>query len=97
MNDDTALESRIRARAYELWDREGRPEYRHLDHWEQARREVEAEDAAARATAPAPGPSAGVQTPANVVERNLREAAERLKAAAAAEPRRTAAPPLTQD
>ena len=29
----------IRERAYELWEREGRPQGRHLDHWLQAERE----------------------------------------------------------
>jgi hypothetical protein len=29
----------IRERAYELWEREGRPHGRHLDHWVQAERE----------------------------------------------------------
>ena len=33
---------RIRERAYELWEREGRPQGRHLDHWVQAERETEA-------------------------------------------------------
>ena len=31
---------RIRERAYELWEREGRPHGRHVDHWMQAEREV---------------------------------------------------------
>jgi hypothetical protein len=31
---------RIRERAYELWEREGRPHGRHIDHWMQAERET---------------------------------------------------------
>jgi hypothetical protein len=31
---------RIRQRAYEIWEREGRPEGREQAHWEQAEREV---------------------------------------------------------
>ena len=31
---------RIRERAYELWEREGRPHGRHIDHWVQAERET---------------------------------------------------------
>jgi Protein of unknown function (DUF2934) len=31
---------RIRRRAYEIWEREGRPEGREQAHWEQAEREV---------------------------------------------------------
>jgi hypothetical protein len=34
-------EERIRARARELWEEEGRPEGRHLDHWERAKAEIE--------------------------------------------------------
>lgn len=37
-------EERIRRRAHEIWEREGRPEGLHEVHWLQARREIEAED-----------------------------------------------------
>jgi hypothetical protein len=37
-------EERIRRRAQEIWEREGRPEGRHEEHWARARREVEAEE-----------------------------------------------------
>ena len=37
-------EDRIRRRAYELWEQEGRPQGREWDHWVQAAREVEAEE-----------------------------------------------------
>ena len=37
-------EERIRRRAHEIWEREGRPEGRHEEHWARARREVEAEE-----------------------------------------------------
>ncbi len=37
-------EERIRRRAHEIWEREGRPEGRHEEHWAWARREVEAEE-----------------------------------------------------
>jgi len=39
-------EERIRIRAYQIWEREGRLEGRHEHNWEEARREIEAEDAA---------------------------------------------------
>src|SRR3954465_4557477 len=39
------LEQRVRIRAYEIWEREGRPEDRHLAHWQQAVREIAAEEA----------------------------------------------------
>lgn len=34
------MKQRIRERAYELWEREGRPHGRHLDHWVQAEGEA---------------------------------------------------------
>jgi hypothetical protein len=36
-------------RSYQIWEREGRPDGRHLDHWMQAMAELRAE-----AVAPAP-------------------------------------------
>lgn len=33
-------EEQIRKRAYEIWEREGRKEGSHEDHWEQAEREL---------------------------------------------------------
>lgn len=36
-------EERIRLRAYEIWEREGRPEGREVEHWERARSEIGAE------------------------------------------------------
>lgn len=38
------LEQRIRDRAHQIWEDEGRPEGAQDRHWEQARLEVEAED-----------------------------------------------------
>lgn len=37
------IEDRVRHRAFDLWEREGRPDGRHLDHWSRARTEIEAE------------------------------------------------------
>ncbi|NUB15916.1 DUF2934 domain-containing protein [Azospirillum brasilense] len=37
-------EDRIRHRAHEIWEREGRPEGRHEVHWAQACAEIEAEE-----------------------------------------------------
>lgn len=36
-------EDRIRARAYEIWERKGRPEGREQEHWDDAKREIEGE------------------------------------------------------
>jgi hypothetical protein len=37
-------ETKIRERAYQIWEHEGRPESREQEFWEQAKREVEAEE-----------------------------------------------------
>lgn len=39
-----SLESRIQKRAYQIWEREGRPEGRSHDHWDLAREEIAIED-----------------------------------------------------
>ena len=41
---NTAIEERIRHRAYELWEAEGRPEGHEVDHWLRAAQEVAAEE-----------------------------------------------------
>jgi len=46
MARDDILEP-IRTRAYMLWEQAGRPEGGDLEFWERARREIEAEQAAA--------------------------------------------------
>lgn len=38
-------EDRIRARAYELWERNGRAHGNHEQHWQEAARQIEAEPA----------------------------------------------------
>ena len=37
----------IQERSYSIWEREGRPHGRHLEHWEQAEAELRAEGAPA--------------------------------------------------
>jgi len=44
MNSDR--EHKVRERAYQIWEREGRPEGREDEHWAQAEREIESEGAA---------------------------------------------------
>ncbi|MBC8747506.1 hypothetical protein OKW43_006883 [Paraburkholderia sp. WC7.3g] len=44
---DKELEARIRTRAYHIWQNDPSPEGRAADHWEEARRQIEAEGAAA--------------------------------------------------
>ncbi len=41
---DQDREERIRARAYEIWEREGRQEGSHEAHWQQAENELREED-----------------------------------------------------
>lgn len=48
-------EDRIRHRAYEIWERDGRPEGRGESHWAQACAEIEAEDRAASSGASGEG------------------------------------------
>jgi Protein of unknown function (DUF2934) len=49
-----AVEERIRTRAYELWEAEGRPGGREVEHWLQAAQEVAAANGESRVTAAAP-------------------------------------------
>ncbi|WP_411755786.1 DUF2934 domain-containing protein [Sinorhizobium meliloti] len=37
------MEERIRRRAYEIWERDGRPDGEHDRHWHQAEKELEGE------------------------------------------------------
>jgi hypothetical protein len=46
-------DDRIRRRAHEIWEREGRPHGKDAEHWEQAQREVDAEASAEIAAATA--------------------------------------------
>ena len=55
MTDDR--QHRIRQRAHAIWESHGRPHGSDRDHWDQATREIDAEDAVAKkkpARAPAP-------------------------------------------
>jgi len=36
-------EEKVRQRAHELWESEGRPEGKHLEHWQQAEQDILAE------------------------------------------------------
>ena len=46
MSDDR--QHRIRQRAHEIWESHGHPHGSDREHWEQATREIDAEDAAAK-------------------------------------------------
>jgi hypothetical protein len=47
----TEIEEKIRARAYAIWEQEGRPDGKHLEHWLQAKRLIAAEASRAMAAA----------------------------------------------
>jgi hypothetical protein len=75
-------EDRIRQRAYELWERDGRPDGHADTHWERAAQEIAAEDGSMPhppVGSDVPGPDAGLRTPPSAIERSLQEAAEALR------------------
>jgi hypothetical protein len=41
---NTDRRAKIRARAYAIWEQEGRPDRKHLEHWVRAKRLIAAED-----------------------------------------------------
>jgi hypothetical protein len=41
--DPESEDHKVRARAYDIWEREGRPEGRHDEHWRQAQQELAGE------------------------------------------------------
>ncbi|TPI10967.1 DUF2934 domain-containing protein [Mesorhizobium sp. B4-1-3] len=53
-------EERIRQRAHEIWEREGRPEGRQQEHWDQAVQEIESEGSEAERGPVTPDPAVGV-------------------------------------
>jgi hypothetical protein len=56
-------EQRIRERAYQIWEREGKPQGRDAQHWQQAAAEVEAEAAVSVGMADADPPPEEPQPP----------------------------------
>jgi hypothetical protein len=52
-----SFEDRIRHRAYQIWEEDGRPQGREHEHWERAVSEIEAEDNAAQAQSKADDPA----------------------------------------
>lgn len=51
MSQQIETEQQIRERAYAIWEREGRPAGRHLEHWATAEQEIKAEEAFAQVKA----------------------------------------------
>jgi len=61
----TDRQDRIRHRAHEIWEKQGRPHGADYQHWDQATREIDAEDAAAKKpAAKASASKAGASKPA---------------------------------
>lgn len=56
MGDDR--EERIRKRAHDIWEKEGRPDGEGHRHWAQAESEVDAEDKKGKKAAPKKAPDA---------------------------------------
>lgn len=81
-------EERIRLRAYEIWEREGRPEGREAEHWDRARSEIEAESGARTQAVPAARVLGAAPTANEVASRDpsgrgsLSEAQERAEQSA---------------
>jgi hypothetical protein len=71
-HDDQDL---IRARAHQIWEREGRPDGRHLEHWEMASAEIAAEAKPAA-------------KPASLAKARARKAAKTAEPAVVAAPRK---------
>ena len=58
---DEERETRIRERAHEIWEREGRPEGAQEEHWRRACEEIDAEDQSGSGRSPG---DSGVANPA---------------------------------
>lgn len=55
-------EARIMRRAHEIWEREGRPEGRERERWDQAVQEIEAEGSEAERGPVVPDPTVGADS-----------------------------------
>lgn len=100
MQDDR--EDRIRRRAHEIWERDGRPDGRHEDHWAQATAEIDAENSGAGKTSKTGGSTskgstraktavggAGEKSTAATPKHGTQTAAENLSAVASGRAEKT--------
>lgn len=85
MADDR--QNRIRQRAHEIWEQEGRPDGAHERHWRQAENEMAANAKPVKKPATARKPAASAKPAAAKVARP-----DAAKAAAAPKPKATAKP-----
>ncbi|WP_119459241.1 DUF2934 domain-containing protein [Rhodospirillaceae bacterium SYSU D60014] len=88
----TNLEAKIKERAYQLWEGEGRPHGKHLEHWRRAEQEVKSQadqsilQRSMERSNPAPGmspssPAGATSTPAGSTPAEAAAAAGESKAA----------------
>ncbi|MEY9199389.1 hypothetical protein ABIA16_004568 [Sinorhizobium fredii] len=66
--DEHDREKRIRERAYEIWEREGRKHGDHERHWEEAEAELRREESGIEPSGRSSGPSDGQETAEPVSE-----------------------------
>jgi hypothetical protein len=60
MNSESDRFERIRGRAYELWERDGRPDGHEWDHWLDAERDIAAEEREASVRDASAGGNTGI-------------------------------------
>lgn len=87
---DETIERRIRDRAYRIWEEEGRPAGRDVDHWLRAAQEVAAEDHARNGADEAAPPAAEAAAPAKPKRTRSPRAAKPEKEAKPAKAAKTA-------
>jgi Protein of unknown function (DUF2934) len=54
-NEDQGSERDVNHRAYAIWEEQGRPEGKHLEHWQQALTEIERQTEAPAIASDKPG------------------------------------------
>jgi hypothetical protein len=85
-------QTKIRERAYALWEQEGRFDGRAQDHWYRAERELAQAAASAEIAAPAPAEAAATKAAAPKRRTPATEKAAATKVAVAAKTKRAAKP-----
>lgn len=63
LENDPEREARIRARAYRLWEEDGRPHGRDVEFWERARTLIGMEDSAGAGQVPNPTAPVAIRAP----------------------------------
>lgn len=92
MSQQTGSDQQIRERAYAMWEREGRPAGRHLEHWAAAEREIKAEGAFAQVKARARSAKSQIEGPAAITRKAGSAASKAPKTPSARKSAKRAAP-----